>query len=49
MKLFKSDLFRNFAIGFAAGAVIIALQSGPDLFQNPIPPAHAAPAPVSAK
>ena len=29
MGLFTADLYRNFAIGFAAGAVAIAVQIGP--------------------
>ncbi len=31
MSFFKSDLSRNFAIGFAAGALVIALQISPEL------------------
>jgi hypothetical protein len=31
MRLFKTELFRNFAIGFAAGAVLVALQAGSDI------------------
>ncbi len=31
MKLLKTDLFRNFAIGFAAGTVVVALQAGHSL------------------
>jgi len=31
MRFFKTELFRNFAIGFAAGAVLVALQAGSDI------------------
>jgi len=41
MNLFKTDLFRNFAIGFAAGAVIVALQATPDIFGAILPAAEA--------
>jgi hypothetical protein len=43
MRLFKTDLFRNFAIGFAAGAVLVALQASPDVIGAVIPAAEAAP------
>lgn len=42
MRLFKTDLFRNFAIGFAAGAVLVALQASPDIVDAVIPAAEAA-------
>jgi len=42
MRLFKTDLFRNFAIGFAAGAVLVALQASPDIIDAVIPAAEAA-------
>lgn len=42
MNLFKTDLFRNFAIGFAAGAVIVAFQASPDIFGAILPTAEAA-------
>ncbi|WP_338446868.1 hypothetical protein V5F89_03485 [Pelagerythrobacter marensis] len=42
MKLFKTDLFRNFAIGFAAGALLVGLQAGPDIVGAIAPPAEAA-------
>ncbi|MXP15309.1 hypothetical protein GRI44_11170 [Altererythrobacter confluentis] len=42
MGLFKPDLYRNFAIGFALGAVIVASQIGPDMWQQIVPEAHAA-------
>jgi len=34
MGLFKPDLYRSFAIGFALGAVAIALIFGTDLFTS---------------
>jgi hypothetical protein len=47
MSLFKSDLYRNFAIGFALGAGVVAWQVAPamahDLHsQAPAPAAQAA-------
>ena len=42
MKLFKSDLYRNFAIGFAAGAVIAGWQIAPGLGDAVASPAQAA-------
>lgn len=44
MGLFKADLYRNFAIGFALGVLLVGIQVGPELFGDPIPQAHAAPA-----
>ena len=34
MSLFTSDLYRNFAIGFAMGALAIGVQIGPDLIAD---------------
>ncbi|WP_336985370.1 hypothetical protein [Altererythrobacter aquiaggeris] len=31
MGLFASDLYRNFAIGFTAGAIAVAAQMGPNM------------------
>ena len=49
MGLFKADFFRFFAIGFAAGAVLVftTLDSdvGSNLAQGVVPAAEAAPAP----
>ncbi len=28
MSLFTSDLYRNFGVGFAAGALVVAMNSG---------------------
>lgn len=42
MKLFKTDLFRNFAIGFIAGTALVALQAGPDIVGAIAPPVEAA-------
>ena len=42
MKLFKTDLFRNFAIGFVAGAILVVLQTGPDIVGAIVPQAEAA-------
>ena len=41
MGLFKPDLYRNFAIGFAVGAMIVAAQVGPKLWNEAIPQAQA--------
>nr|WP_161593716.1 hypothetical protein [Parerythrobacter lutipelagi] len=41
MNFLKSDLTRNFAIGFLAGALIMLAQIGPDLIGSPIPAAAA--------
>ena len=46
MRLFKSDLYRNFAIGFAAGALIVGVQAGPQLWDQVLPQAQAAEAPA---
>ncbi|MXP47790.1 hypothetical protein GRI43_10390 [Altererythrobacter luteolus] len=42
MSFFKSDLARNFAIGFAVGAFFVAFQISPDLGSQLIPDAVAA-------
>lgn len=42
MRLFKTDLFRNFAIGFAVGAVLVALMASPDIVGAVVPSAEAA-------
>ena len=48
MGLFKADLYRSFAIGFAVGAVIVfsalGIDAGSNLANNVAPPAEAAPA-----
>ena len=41
MRLFKSDLYRNFAIGFAIGAMIVGVQAGPELWNQVVPQAQA--------
>lgn len=41
MGLFKPDLYRSFAVGFLLGAAVIALQAGPELFEQIIPQAMA--------
>lgn len=41
MGLFKPDLYRSFAFGFALGALIIGIHSGPELWQEIVPPAQA--------
>jgi hypothetical protein len=42
MRLFKSDLPRNFAIGFAVGAAIAVWQIAPQMSDSMIPRAQAA-------
>jgi hypothetical protein len=42
MKLFKSDLPRNFAIGFAVGAALAVWQIAPQMSESVIPQAQAA-------
>ena len=32
MPLFTSDLYRNFGIGFGAGALLVLLSNGGDIF-----------------
>jgi hypothetical protein len=48
MGLFKPDLYRHFAMGFALGALIVGVQVGPSLWDEVVPQAqaHAMPAPV---
>lgn len=41
MRLFKSDLYRNFAIGFVVGAAIVGAQAGPELWTEIVPQAQA--------
>ena len=41
MNLLKSDLPRNFAIGFVVGALIVAFQISPDLATQLVPEAFA--------
>ena len=41
MRLFKSDLYRNFAIGFVAGAMIVGVQAGPEFWNQIVPQAQA--------
>lgn len=41
MGLFKPDLYRSFGIGFALGAVLVALQLGPSLKDELLPAAQA--------
>jgi hypothetical protein len=41
MGLFKSDLYRNFAIGFLLGAVAVSFQAAPELWQDIAPAAVA--------
>jgi hypothetical protein len=41
MRLFKSDLYRNFAIGFVGGALLVGAQAGPELWDQIIPQAQA--------
>jgi len=42
MKILKTDLTRNFAIGFLIGGLIVMAQMGPDLWQEVVPAAQAA-------
>ena len=42
MNIFNSDLSRNFAIGFAVGALIVVFQINPDIAGQLIPEAVAA-------
>lgn len=41
MGLFKSDLYRSFAVGFAFGALIVGMQVGPRVLEEIVPQAHA--------
>ena len=45
MRLFSADLYRNFAIGFAAGAALIAGAHADTWGGELSPPAHAAQTP----
>jgi hypothetical protein len=51
MGLFKPDLYRNFAIGFALGAGLVVWQIAPSMNADLIPQAQAAPvsAPADAR
>ena len=51
MGLFKPDLYRNFAIGFALGAGLVVWQIAPSMNADLIPQAQAAPvsAPADAQ
>ncbi|NMW32527.1 hypothetical protein HKD42_10685 [Altererythrobacter sp. RZ02] len=42
MSLLKSDLTRNFALGFVLGGLIVAFQISPDLGSQLVPEAVAA-------
>ena len=42
MKLLRSDLARNFSIGFLVGSLIVLGQIGPDLWRQIVPEAIAA-------
>ncbi|WP_162935709.1 hypothetical protein [Tsuneonella amylolytica] len=42
MGLFKPDLIRNFAIGFALGAAAVVWHIAPNMAQQLVPAAHAA-------
>ena len=42
MRIFKTELFRNFAIGFAAGAGLVARQASPAIPGAVLPAAEAA-------
>ncbi|QYU69984.1 hypothetical protein J4558_07670 [Leptolyngbya sp. 15MV] len=42
MKILKTDLTRNFAIGFLIGGLIVMAQMGPELWHEVIPHAAAA-------
>lgn len=48
MGLFKPDLYRSFGIGFALGAVLVALQVGPSLMDQFLPAAQAETVELSA-
>ncbi len=41
MDFLKSDLMRNFTIGFVAGALFLFAQSGPEMPEAAIPQAQA--------
>ncbi len=48
MGLFTPDLYRNFAIGFALGAAVVVFQIAPNMADNFVSQAHAAPVAASA-
>ena len=48
MGLFKPDLYRNFAVGFALGAAIVVWQIAPGMTDQLVSQAHAAPVAASA-
>ncbi|MGY6550665.1 MAG: hypothetical protein ACXIT4_02085 [Erythrobacter sp.] len=48
MRLFSSDLYRNFAIGFAVGGLLIAGANADQWAQDLAPPVHAADAAPAA-
>lgn len=48
MGLLKPDLYRSFSIGFALGAVLVALQVGPSVKDEFLPAAQAEPVEQSA-
>lgn len=41
MGLLKPDLYRSFGIGFALGAVLVAMQIGPSFQEQFLPSTHA--------
>lgn len=41
MRLFNSDLYRNFAIGFVLGTLIVGAQAGPQIWDEIVPQAQA--------
>lgn len=48
MGLFKPDLYRNFAIGFVLGAILVGIHVGPEMKAEFATQAHAAESPASA-
>ncbi|ANY19190.1 hypothetical protein A6F68_00660 [Tsuneonella dongtanensis] len=49
MGLFKPDLYRNFAIGFALGAGLVVWQVAPNMTDSIVPQAQAATVSAPAK
>lgn len=45
MRWIKSDLFRNFALGFVLGTAAVVVSVGPEMWGGIVSPAQAAPAP----
>ncbi len=43
MAFFKSDLARNFTIGFVLGTCLVGVSAGPEIWDEVIPQAIAAP------